>query len=157
MKQDLESAEVSDWLAEKLDDVNDLLDDVFLMLDAEEVRITELTEQVQLNAKTQAETVKRKAESVVALKQCTMEEDIISERLDTMVDDVNDETKNSKEDGQLVQPQLNEIEALVDSQIKSWNHCKSVLDEGDELNNLFQRENSRRNKIMKLALLRKDS
>ena len=37
MKQDLESAEVSDWLAEKLDDVNDLLDNVFLMLDAEEV------------------------------------------------------------------------------------------------------------------------
>ena len=33
-KNDLQSSEVSDWLAEKLDDVNDLLDDVFLMLDA---------------------------------------------------------------------------------------------------------------------------
>ena len=55
------------------------------MLDAEEVRISELTEQVQLNTKTQAETAKKKAESVVALKQCVMEENIISKRIDTMM------------------------------------------------------------------------
>ena len=108
-----------------------------------------------MNTKTQAETAKKKAESVVALKQCVMEENIISERIDTMLLEVNDETKNSKEDGLLVQAQLNEIEVLVDSQIKSWNHCKSVLDEGNELNVLFERENTLRKKIVEARTLAK--
>ena len=31
-KKDLKSAEMTDWLAENLDDVNDILDEVFLIL-----------------------------------------------------------------------------------------------------------------------------
>lgn len=147
-KKDLQSAEMTDWLAEKLDPVNDLLDDVFIVLDEDETRTKNITLQVEKNTRTEAETAKKKAEAVVADKQCKMEEEIIAERITTMSEIIDDEEKSSKEDGLLVQAQFEEIEVLVGCQIKSWNHCKSLLEEGPELDNIFQRENDLRKMII---------
>ena len=91
-----------DWLAEKLDDVNDLLDDVFLLLDDEETRTKNTTLQLENDVRAQTETAKKKADAVIADKQCKMEEEIIAERLDAMTAIIDDVDKNTKEDGLLV-------------------------------------------------------
>ena len=98
-KKDLEGDEMVDWLAEKLDDVNDLLDDVFLLLDDEETRTKNTTLQLENDVRAQTETAKKKADAVIADKQCKMEEEIIAERLDAMTAIIDDVDKNTKEDG----------------------------------------------------------
>ena len=148
-KKDLKSTEMTDWFAENLDDINDILDEVFLILDAEETRIKMNNAQLEDAARTHAEDTRKKAELVILDKQCKMEEKEISDRIEAMQLIVDDAEKTSKEDGILVQTQLEGVELLLESLIKSWNTYKTQLEEKKDpaLNAFLQREDELRHKL----------
>ena len=116
--KELDSAELTEWINPRVDEANDVTDEVFIMI--------EDLEEIANKKKVEEEIKKTKDESVVIQKQCEATEIIIKERLNAMIDIVNDANRNSVEDRELVLAHIKEVENFMEEQTKSWNKLKTV-------------------------------
>ena len=140
-KKELECNEMKEWITPHLDTVNDLIDEVFLLLDAEDDRLKGISTQAEKASATTAEREKLTNQTVVAKKQSEEDEKLIRDRIEAMLKIVDDDEMNSTDDCLLVQAQLEEIDVLLDSQNKSWNTLKALTH--SKLMNLLPSSNQR--------------
>ena len=142
-KKELECNEMKEWITPHLDTVNDLIDEVFLLLDAEDDRLKGISTEAEKAAASTAEREKLTSQTVVAKKQSEEDEKLIRDRIEAMLKIVDDDERNSDDDCLLVQAQLEEIDVLLDSQNKSWNTLKALNhSKADELAAVFLSENT---------------
>ena len=147
-KKDLDSDEMTDWVTPHMDDANDLIDDVFLLLDAEDERLKNASSDAQKTLELDFQKVKLNNDRVVAKKQSETEEKVIRDAVTAMMVIVDDDDKNSQEDALLVQAQLDELDMFLESQNKSWNTLKELYaDDANELNVIAATESSLRSHL----------
>jgi hypothetical protein len=147
-KKDLDSEEMKDWVTPHLDEANDLIDEIFIILDDEDKRVKTVTDDAQKALELNFQTVKLANDRVVAKKQSETDDKVIRDAVTAMMLIVNDAEKNSTEDGLLVQAQLDELDMFLESQNKSWNTLKELsADDATQLNEIQATETNLRSHI----------
>ena len=147
-KKALTSAELVDWLTPKMDLADDMIDEVFLLLDNAETQTNTDRERQENAAKEQA-----KANEVdLATRQSNDEKKRIESLIKTIDESIKDETKTSVGDALLVQSQLEQIDCELEALTKSWNKLKMLKAdaEDDELDDIFQAESTLRTSVAAL-------
>lgn len=128
-KKYLSSAELVEWLTPKMDETDDVFDEVYLILEEDEA---------------ESNVQKIKQEKSEEIKIVTLQSNVQKKRIETLIqtarDSVNDPTKVSVDDALLVESQLEQIDKELESLTKSWNVLKMSkvnADEDEELKGIF--------------------
>ena len=108
-KQDLETEELVEWITPRLDAANDAIDEIFVILEEEEMEQKTIDDTAENNAKLLEDANKLK----IARKQCKIDEDLIEEIAAKMNAIISDETKQTAQYGILVQTHIEEIEKIL--------------------------------------------
>ena len=152
--KDVDSEELKDWLNPQIDAAIDLADEVFIIIDEyeENVSVTRVAEENNL-AEAEANQKKRN-ESVILEKQCESTEKLIKDTIEVMLVIVNDDTKNTIEDKDLVTAHLKEIDGFLATQTKSWNELMiSFVDDVHKLAEICEREQTLKQYVSERRLL----
>ena len=135
-KQDLETEELVEWITPRLDAANDAIDEIFVILEEEEMEQKTIDDTAENNAKLLEDANKLK----IARKQCKIDEDLIEEIAAKMNAIISDETKQTAQYGILVQTHIEEIEKILERTSKSWNTLKCLLSASNEEQEVFDKE-----------------
>ena len=147
-KKDMNSQEMTDWITPHMDEANDLIDEIYILLDAEEQRLKSVNTDEQKRLEKEFEWMKLINDKNIAKKQSETDEKVIEDAIKSMNDIVNDADRCSEEDALLVQAQLDEIEMFLGSQTKSWNILKDLYaDDANEMNGIAMKETTVRTHI----------
>ena len=138
---ELDSEELLEYLRPKLDQCTDIIDEVTVMIEDLENRIKEEKIMKESTACSNAQERKHAYELVVAEMQATVDEEILIDSMQRITEITGDAKKANIEGRLLVEALLDEIECLLEKQIKSWNHMKSLTIQDEKLKSIFKREN----------------
>ena len=150
----LDSNEMVEWLTSKLDDVNDAMDEAEVLL--EDIEKTEELQQTEIQkvVDDKASEDKRTTGLKIAELQMKNDEQSVKDRIDAMMEVLNDDTRTTKEDGDLAEILLNEVEASLEEQIKSWNSYKAIpSDDEQKLQEIFLKETEIKNLVAERRIL----
>ena len=163
-KKELSSAELVDWLTPKMDLADDMIDEIFLIL--EDFEAEDVTEQQRKEAL--AKDKIRTNEVTIATRQCNDEKKRIESLMMKIDEVIKDEAKTAVSDALLVQSQLEQLDCEVEAITKSWNKLKmwnadtvnaNAVNDGDddadddELDRIFDEENELRTQVADLKSL----
>ena len=120
--KDLDSEELLEWLTPKLDDATDIADEVILMI--ETLETNENTQQKTLDD-AELQRVMRNEVRLAGL-QCQTNEKTLKDRVELMLAIVNDDSRTTIEDANLVRLHMKQVDDALGDLIKSWNEHKSL-------------------------------
>ena len=129
-----QSEELQEFINIRMDEANDLADEIYLLLDSD-----------VNNAK--------HIEMKVAERQCQSDEATLRERIQAMNVIVEDATKTTKEDGMLVRTHLKQVDESLGDLIKSWNVIKFLPITADKLESVFASEEAAKKYVSENRLL----
>ena len=136
----LESEEMVDWLSTRLDEAVDTMDEVFCMIeDIDDMIVREETTVKKQTEMTEKEE-RRIADLKIAELQVKNDEGVVKDRLNKLKEVIEDEEKDKKQDGEIAEILLNEVEVALGDQIKSWNQYKDVTLNDEDLQAIFRKE-----------------
>ena len=143
-KIDIQSAEMTEWLNPQIDEAEDLLDEVFLLLDADETRLSNEQTEKERTAAEEAETKQKETQLNFITKQSETDSKLLKDNVTNMKAVIDDEDKTSKEDALLVQASLQEIESILEGLTKSWNFMKAEATDDDLREDIIKTETETR-------------
>ena len=147
--QAFDSEEMLNWITPILDSVDDVSDEVFLKIETLESAVA-----LQRETQEQQAVVQAKAnEMTVAELQYQTNEKALRERVDSMMEIVNDDSKSTDEDANLLRTYLRQVEDSMSDQIKSWNTYKSLSPSAVNLRTVFTLEEELKKHVSESCLL----
>ena len=144
-KLNLTDEALAEWINPRLDEANDALDEIFLLLDADE-------ETQNINKDKDEKKQDQDNKITIATKQCDIDENFLKEREAAMNEIISDEDKQIKEYGKTVESYIEEIEKILERTSKSWNTLKSLLVVENRQDEVFEREEAVRTSWSKSCL-----
>ena len=139
--QDIESEELTEWISSKLDAANDLADQLFVMIEEHEDIEATQKETTEKHEKDNEIIEEKSNEAELLTIQCERIQKIIEEKVTEMNIIVDDESRTSAPDKDLVRGYINEIETFLEEQSKSWNGLKKLhVKDADKLKTVFDQE-----------------
>ena len=126
--KDPEEEDMSNWLSERREEVADLLDEVFVMLEEAETQSNAAEVRSQKEALSQIEEAKKQSDLNVATAQSEADEKLLREQVESMKAILDDDTRKSASDATAIQAMLKEIEVTQENLIKSWNTVKNLCE-----------------------------
>ena len=141
--EDLDSDDLLDWLTPKLDSANDIMDEVEVMI--ENLELAAETAQRNLDAAQVEETVKNQIS--IAQKQCDSDETALKDRIAAMMAVVDDETRVTEDDANLIRSHMKQVYDSLEEQIKSWKVSKDLARSEAEMNVIFAKEKDIRKEV----------
>ena len=152
--QDPSDETVQAWINPKLDEANDLTDKLFDMIDTREQTEADTNARREATAKQTALNEQKADEVDILTIQCDRTVKIIEEKTVEMNAIVNDATRTSSEDKDLVRSYLKEIESFLEESSKSWNELKRLhVKDEDQLKVVFDQEIKTKSDFSKHRLL----
>ena len=139
--KELDTEELLEYLRPKLDQCIDIIDEVSIM--SEDLENKNKEEKSIEKAMTSSNTAeKTRADKLaVAEMQALVDEEILLDNVRRMTEIISATERANKEGGILVEALLQEVDGLLEDQIKSWNHMKSLTTDDEKLKPIFKREN----------------
>ena len=138
---DTASDDLRNWINPKLDEANDLSDKLFLLIDTSEQQDANTNAEAVENAKKTTLTQQRADEVEILTIQCERTVKIIEDKIVEMNEIVNDATRTSSDDKDLVRSHLKEIESFLEESSKSWNELKRLhIKDAVKLKAVFDQE-----------------
>ena len=146
---DLESDDALNWITPKLDDANDIADEVILMID----EIETIALQQQQTVIERAEATDKTNEILVAEMQYQADEKALRNRIESMMEIANNPDNTSKDDANMLRTYLRQVEESMDDQIKSWNSCKALVLPQEKLQAIFTNEENLKKHVSDSCLI----
>ena len=134
---DLDSTDMLDWLTPKLDEATDITDEVEILI--EDLESNEDAAQKDRDEEELQRGLRN--EINVAQLQCQTNETTLKDRVDLMMDIVNDQTKTTIEDANLIRSHMKQVSDSLEEMNKSWNVIKALSSIPDaDFESIFQDE-----------------
>ena len=118
--KDLDDAELTGWITPRLDDADDISDEVMILIEnienTEETRLRTLDKAASEN--------KEKDEIQLSELQCTTNERSLRERVHTMKELIGDVSHTTKADADAARSYLSQVDESLGELTKSWNILK---------------------------------
>ena len=144
----LDSQEMVDWLTEKMDSAIDEIDEAELILEDIENKQEKEVSTRQKTADDAAAKEKKAAELKIAELQAENDKKTVQDNIKKLSELIEDEAKTEKEDANLAEIMLKEVESAYEEQIKSWNIYKTLVEDENQLKQLFEEETQIKNKLV---------
>ena len=138
---DIDSDELKDWITPRIDDANDLADELFVLIDTQELNDANTIAETERNNNRIILTEKNENEIEILETQCQKGRKTIEDKVAEMNAIIDDESRNSTDDKNLVLSHIKEIENFLEEQSKSWNELKRLhVKDAGRLNTVFDEE-----------------
>ena len=138
---DYESEELQEWINPKLDTANDLADTLFVKIDEMNQNKVENKAIQEMNQRQITLAEESKNEVEILTIHCERSVKIIEDRIASMNSVVNDTTRNSPVDKDLVRSYIMDIEDSLEETTKSWNKLMSYhVKDSELLKHVFDQE-----------------
>ena len=135
-KKNLELEELVQWITPHMDDASDLLDEIYLDIDA----LENLSAAQQKTVDDAAYKASKDNEMRVAELQSDAEEHSLNDRITLMIDIVEDEERSTKDDSDLVHTYLDQAKENLEDFLKSCDLLKPLLTDEEKLKELFAKQ-----------------
>ena len=132
-KKSLDSEDLVEWITPHMNDASDLLDDVYLLIDA-------LEDQTAAQQRTVDEAALKVAkDNEIRLTELKLEaeERSLNDRIALMITVVDDDNRLTKDDAELVQTYLDQANENLEDFSKSWDMLKSLQTDEEKIKELF--------------------